>query len=137
MNKKITVNRNIIVFICRKSNIHLTVLISATNINDALLTGVRFLLRLRDADHVPLVFFLTDGQPTTGVKNPGTIADNVQRVNENIASVFGLAFGQGADYELIKVVAVQNAGFARRIYEAADASEQVKGIQDVHEHQMA
>ncbi|XP_048253842.1 inter-alpha-trypsin inhibitor heavy chain H3-like isoform X2 [Haliotis rufescens] len=102
----------------------------STNLNMALTDGISFMLEERYKEHTPVMFFLTDGQPTVGIKDPGSIAKNVERLNEDVVSLFGLAFGNGADYDLLKVVSAQNSGFARRIYEAADAADQVEGFYD-------
>ncbi|XP_046367037.2 inter-alpha-trypsin inhibitor heavy chain H3-like isoform X2 [Haliotis rufescens] len=102
----------------------------STNLNMALTDGISFMLEERYKEHTPVMFFLTDGQPTVGTKDPGSIAKNVERLNEDVVSLFGLAFGNGADYYLLKVVSAQNSGFARRIYEAADAADQVEGFYD-------
>ncbi|XP_067651898.1 inter-alpha-trypsin inhibitor heavy chain H3-like isoform X3 [Haliotis asinina] len=102
----------------------------STDLNMALTRGVSFMLEGRNKEHTSLMFFLTDGQPTVGVKDPASIAKNVERLNEDVVSLFGLAFGDGADYDMLKVVSAQNCGFARRIYEAADAADQVEGFYD-------
>jgi cytochrome c-type biogenesis protein CcmE len=44
--------------------------------------------------------------------------------------VFSLAFGNDADYEFVKKVAVKNKGVARKIFEDSDASLQIKGFYD-------
>ncbi|XP_046568512.1 inter-alpha-trypsin inhibitor heavy chain H3-like isoform X2 [Haliotis rubra] len=102
----------------------------STDLNMALTKGVSFMVEERNKEHTSLMFFLTDGQPTVGVKDPSSIARNVERLNEDVVSLFGLAFGDGADYGMLKVVSAQNCGFARRIYEGADAADQVEGFYD-------
>ena len=48
--------------------------------------------------------------------------------NEVTIPIFSLAFGEGADYDLVKKLSAQNAGFARKIYEASDADKQISGF---------
>ncbi|KAH9507707.1 Inter alpha-trypsin inhibitor, heavy chain 4 [Bulinus truncatus] len=99
-----------------------------TNINDALLTAIDDLNIIKRKDSVGMIFFLTDGQPTTQEINGRVIADNVQKRNEAKLAIFGLAFGKGADYDLLKKISIQNSGIARKIYEASDAALQVTGL---------
>lgn len=42
--------------------------------------------------------------------------------------IFSLAFGNDADFGLLKKISSQNDGFARKIYEASDATLQLKGF---------
>ena len=72
--------------------------------------------------------FLTDGEPTQGETDPDKILKTVTRVNEGNIPVFTLAFGDGADWEFVKKLALQNDGFGRKIYEASDAAQQIMGI---------
>lgn len=46
------------------------------------------------------------------------------------ASLFGLAFGDDADFLLLKRLALDNRGVARMVYEDADAALQLKGFYD-------
>lgn len=105
---------------------------SSTNINDALLLALRnsqsVQARLR---LTPIIIFLTDGEPTASETNTDKILANVRKANgDNVVSIFCLAFGTGTDYNFLTKVASQNRGFARKIYEAADATLQLKGFFD-------
>lgn len=63
-----------------------------------------------------------------GETNLDSILSNIRRGNsDGVVSVFSLAFGSGADYSFLTKVSAQNKGFARRIYEASDATLQLKG----------
>lgn len=104
---------------------------SGTNINDALLRGIDFLENLDDTyERSQVIFFLTDGEATSGVTTNYQILDNVRRENSKVFPVYSLAFGRGADYEFVKKVAVQNNGLSRKIYEDSDATLQIKGFYD-------
>ena len=77
----------------------------------------------------PMIFFLTDGHATAGETDTEKILSNVQRANDkNETAIFCLAFGRHADFDLLKVMSLQNNGFARKIYVAADASLQLQGF---------
>uniref|UniRef100_A0A3P8RNY9 Inter-alpha-trypsin inhibitor heavy chain family member 6 n=1 Tax=Amphiprion percula TaxID=161767 RepID=A0A3P8RNY9_AMPPE len=78
---------------------------------------------------VPLVIFLTDGEATIGVTSGDTILTNAKRALGS-ASLFGLAFGDDADFLLLKRLALDNRGVARMVYEDADAALQLKGFYD-------
>ena len=75
------------------------------------------------------MFFLTDGHATAGEVDPERILRNTRLANAGgEAAVFCLAFGRQADFHLLKVLSVQNNGFARKIYVAADAALQLEGF---------
>jgi len=76
-----------------------------------------------------MVFFLTDGHPTVGVTDTLEILDNIRRANILLsAPIFSLAFGRRTDFNMLRLLSVQNNGFARKIYTAADASLQMEGF---------
>ena len=105
---------------------------SATNINDALLLALKNSQSVRSRIRLtPIIIFLTDGEPTSSVTNKDDILANVRKANsDDLVSIFCLAFGTGTDYDFLAKVASQNRGFARKIYEAADATLQLKGFFD-------
>ena len=76
----------------------------------------------------PVLVFLTDGEATKGITNKEQILTNVKQANVEETPVFSLAFGLGADYDLVKKLSAQNFGFARKIYEASDADKQISGF---------
>ncbi|KAG7471854.1 hypothetical protein MATL_G00102440 [Megalops atlanticus] len=108
-----------------------------TNINSALLSAAQLVNRpaTRAAAQgsggrrVPLVIFLTDGEPTIGVTSGEAILRNA-RDALGTASLFGLAFGDDADFPLLRRLALENRGVARMVYEDADAALQLKGFYD-------
>lgn len=79
-----------------------------------------------------MVFFLTDGHPMVGVTDTLEILDNIRRANTLLsAPIFSLAFGRRTDFNMLRLLSVQNNGFARKIYTAADASLQMEGFYKV------
>jgi hypothetical protein len=99
-----------------------------TNINDGMLEAVSLVKQVRRSETIPanarsIIIFLTDGEPTTGVTSGDEIRANVAEVNADTGiPIYGLAFGSGADYGLIKSL----SAFARKIYEASDAAIQLE-----------
>ncbi|OWF55795.1 inter-alpha-trypsin inhibitor heavy chain H3-like isoform X2 [Mizuhopecten yessoensis] len=100
-----------------------------TNINEAMTYGIDFLNSIGDdTGRVKLMVFLTDGSPTKGEENTDIILENVKTRNIRHIAIFTLAFGEDADYEFVKKVALQNDGVARKIYEESDAVLQISGF---------
>ena len=103
----------------------------ATNINDALLLALRNSQSVQSRLKLtPIILFLTDGEPTASVTNTNEILANVKANGDNVVGIFSLAFGTGTDFEFLTKVATQNRVFARKIYEAADATLQLNGFFD-------
>ncbi|KAL7843614.1 hypothetical protein AOLI_G00251260 [Acnodon oligacanthus] len=106
-----------------------------TNINDAVLRAVDILNAAEKNKTVPvnsasMIILLTDGDPTYGERNLDTIKSNVQNAIGGNMSLFCLGFGYDMDYNFLDVMAKQNDGLARRIYEASDAVLQLQGFYD-------
>ncbi|XP_042303200.1 inter-alpha-trypsin inhibitor heavy chain H6 [Sceloporus undulatus] len=108
-----------------------------TDINAALLAAASvfnqsFLMagKVMREQRIPLIIFLTDGEPTSGVTAGSRILSNAQQALKGTISLFGLAFGDDADYGLLRRLSLENRGVARRIYEDADATLQLKGFYD-------
>lgn len=107
-----------------------------TNINAALLSAAQLVnpppldsRGQQSSRRVPLVIFLTDGEATIGVTAGDTILSNARKALGS-ASLFGLAFGDDADFLLLRRLALDNRGVARMVYEEADAALQLKGFYD-------
>ncbi|XP_051913932.1 inter-alpha-trypsin inhibitor heavy chain H6 isoform X4 [Hippocampus zosterae] len=101
-----------------------------TNINAALLSAAQLVNPPSSGSRrVPLVVFLTDGEATIGVTAGDVILSNAKKALGS-ASLFGLAFGDDADFPLLKRLALDNRGVARMVYEDADAALQLKGFYD-------
>ncbi|XP_067833878.1 inter-alpha-trypsin inhibitor heavy chain H6-like [Heptranchias perlo] len=79
---------------------------------------------------VPLVIFLTDGEPTSGVTSSSAIISNAKEAMQESLFLFCLGFGDDVDFPLLRRLSLDNRGVARRIYEDADASLQLKGFYD-------
>merc|ERR1712027_269835 len=74
-----------------------------------------------------MIIFLTDGQATTGVTGSEDIRSNIEAENSiNKVPIYGLAFGSGADFNLMKTLSQENGAFARKIFEASDAAIQLE-----------
>lgn len=106
--------------------------IGGTNINDAMVDAINLVEDVKKSEELPanvqpMIIFLTDGEATAGVTNGDEIKKNVAKANGEISvPVYGLAFGSGADFGLIKTLSKDNGGFARKIYEGSDASIQLE-----------
>ena len=106
-----------------------------TNINDAILRALEIAKRVKDAEEIgskteQLIIFLSDGEPTSGaVTNQTQIKENIRNANNNMQiPIYGLAFGDGADYDLIKDISDENFAFAKRIYESGNSFEQLENF---------
>ena len=106
--------------------------IGGTNINDGMVAALQLIKDVKRSEELPanvrpMVIFLTDGEATTGVVNGDEIMANVRVANKDLeVPVYGLAFGDGADFGLIKKLSLSNGAFARRIYEGSDAAIQLE-----------
>lgn len=106
-----------------------------TDINAALLAAASVLNHSnqepgkgRGVGQIPLVVFLTDGEPTAGVTTPSVILSNIRQALGHRVSLFSLAFGDDADFSLLRRLSLENRGEARRIYEDTDAALQLEGL---------
>ncbi|XP_042540839.1 LOW QUALITY PROTEIN: inter-alpha-trypsin inhibitor heavy chain H6 [Dipodomys spectabilis] len=106
-----------------------------TDINAALLAAASVLNHSNQepgkgpsVGRIPLIMFLTDGEPTAGVTTPSVILSNVRQALGHRVALFSLAFGDDADFPLLRRLSLENRGAARRIYEDADAALQLEGI---------
>ncbi|XP_048873503.1 inter-alpha-trypsin inhibitor heavy chain H6 isoform X2 [Brienomyrus brachyistius] len=102
-----------------------------TDINSALLSAGQLVKSTtqNSTRRIPLVIFLTDGEATTGVTSSEIILRNARKALGS-ASLFGLAFGDDADFALLRRLALENRGVARMVYEDSDAALQLKGFYD-------
>ena len=105
----------------------------STNVNDALISAINVALSEYSAGQHkradPIILFLTDGYPTSGVRNRELILSNVLAANKDEdVPIYSLAFGQGVEFPFLRKLSLQNGGMARRIYEAADAALQLENF---------
>lgn len=77
---------------------------TATNLHQALLHGLRMMQTQRAGNRVPMLFFLTDGEATSGEQDSDRIIADVSETNDAVVNIYSLAFGDGADYDLLKQV---------------------------------
>ncbi|XP_060766188.1 inter-alpha-trypsin inhibitor heavy chain H3a [Neoarius graeffei] len=106
-----------------------------TNINDAVLHAVGILDLDKKNTTVPensasMIILLTDGDPTSGETNTDKIRQNVQKAIDGNMTLFCLGFGYDVQFSFLDVLAKENNGLARRIYEASDAVLQLQGFYD-------
>ena len=92
-----------------------------TNINEALLTALGMFEQ--DSERVPIIVFLTDGEPTDGVTSPYVIRDNVRAANVAEVSIFTIAFGieDEANYDFLRALSLENCGVAEQFYPGKNA----------------
>ncbi|XP_052059426.1 inter-alpha-trypsin inhibitor heavy chain H3-like [Mytilus californianus] len=100
----------------------------STNINTAVIDGIKLLTKYLDTQRSTILMFLTDGLPTTGETRTDTILKNVRNSNEAKLPIFSLGFGNNVNFNFLKQMSLQNNGFARRIYQDSDAALQIKGL---------
>ncbi|RZN42506.1 MAG: VWA domain-containing protein [Methanosarcinales archaeon] len=92
-----------------------------TNINEALLMALGMFEQ--DSERVPIIVFLTDGEPTNGVTSPYVIRDNVKAANGVDVSIFTIAFGidDEENYDFLRALSLENCGVAEQFYPGTNA----------------
>jgi len=106
----------------------------STNINDALLEAIKIAKQVKQRGEIDIktqqmIVFLTDGQPSAGETHGPKIKENVRKANaETNIPIYGLALGDGADFNLIKDISDESNGFAERIYESGNSFEQLENF---------
>jgi len=103
----------------------------STNINQAILDGLELLTSTARSETLPenvkpMLFFLTDGTPTTGVTSSNQIKENVKRKNVANIPIISIAFGEDADFALMKEISEETDSLARRIYDGSAAAIQLE-----------
>ena len=81
-----------------------------------------------DKERPSIIIFLTDGDPTVGETDTGRIQNNIRNLNKEKYTLFSLGFGEDLNFNFLKQLSLQNGGLARKIYEASDASIQLKNF---------
>ncbi|KAK1332300.1 hypothetical protein QTO34_006973 [Cnephaeus nilssonii] len=104
-----------------------------TSMNDGLLTGISMLNKAREEHRVPerstsIVIMLTDGDANVGESRPAKIQENVLSAIGGRFPLYTLGFGNNLNYNFLESLALENDGFARRIYEDSDANLQLQGF---------
>ena len=95
---------------------------TGTNINDSILHALSYLhdQEAAERDNIPMIIFMTDGEPTSGETNGPTILNNIRESNQDGVAIFSLAFGDDVDFAFMQRLSAQNGGSTKRIYENAD-----------------
>merc|ERR1719273_1393341 len=105
-----------------------------TNINDAMLTGLQLAQEVLQSEVLPqgvasMLIFLSDGEATEGETSGEAIKTNVAEANsETELPIFSVAFGSGADFDLLKEISLAADSFAKRVYEGSDAALQLENF---------
>ncbi|XP_071817702.1 uncharacterized protein [Apostichopus japonicus] len=104
-----------------------------TNLNDALLAADRLLdtesrlVPQRD-EVLSLMILLTDGKPSQGVVDKTQILQNVREAIAGEHFLYTLGYGQDVDFDLLIQLALQNNGFARKIYETGAVNRELRDV---------
>ena len=96
-----------------------------TNINDALLTA---LAEKPDPNRPRIIVFLTDGQPTAGVRNPARILENVAKANKNLSRIFVFGVGYDVNDRLLDKMAADNGGTRNYVIPNEDIEDAVSSL---------
>jgi len=76
-----------------------------TNIHDALRTGLR---QAPTKDTLPIILFLTDGLPTTGITTESAICQMAREENKHNRRIFALGVGADVNSPLLSAVAAES-----------------------------
>merc|ERR1711971_1281644 len=105
-----------------------------TNINSAMLTGLELAKEVLRSESLPqgvasMLVFLSDGEATEGETSGKSIKANVAKANSDTElPIFSVAFGSGADFDLLKEISLAADSFAKRVYEGSDAALQLENF---------
>ncbi|XP_044751424.1 inter-alpha-trypsin inhibitor heavy chain H4-like [Coccinella septempunctata] len=102
-----------------------------TNIDAALQIVLKLHKNNKQKDkRQPMIFFLTDGEATDGETGSDAILAKVSEANDGIP-IISISFGSRADKKFLEKLSLKNNGFARHIYEGADADLQLKSFYEL------
>merc|ERR1711863_230112 len=105
-----------------------------TNINSAMLEGLDLAKEVLRSESLPqgvasMLVFLSDGEATEGETSGKAIKANVATANSDTElPIFSVAFGSGADFDLLKEISLAADSFAKRVYEGSDAALQLENF---------
>ena len=99
----------------------------STDINAALSMAIQIakVFKIYEDVKQPMIIFLTDGRPSSGITNNEVIKSNIRKYNEYQVPIYGLAFGDNADFDLIKDISTESGAFTKRIYESGNSFQQL------------
>ena len=66
-----------------------------------------------------IIFFVTDGEPTSGIIKSSEI---LRRLQNSTVPIYSIAFGSEAEYDLCRNLSIQSGGLARKIFDNGDAA---------------
>merc|ERR1711944_118962 len=105
-----------------------------TNINSAMLTGLELAKEVLRSESLPqgvasMLVFLSDGEATEGETSGKAIKANVAAANSDTKlPIFSVAFGSGADFDLLKEISLAADSIAKTVYEGSDAALQLENF---------
>jgi len=105
-----------------------------TNINSGMLRGLELAKENMEREGLlpentqPMIVFLTDGVPTSGVTFKPTIKSNIVEANNLKMPLHCIAFGRDADFKLMKEISEEADSWAKMIYEGGDAAIQLENF---------
>merc|ERR1711863_2892 len=105
-----------------------------TNMSSAMLAGLELAKEVIRSETLPqgvasMLVFLSDGEATEGETSGKTIKENVAEANsETELPIFLVAFGSGADFDLLKEISLAADSIAKRVYEGSDAALQLENF---------
>ncbi|KAF7463105.1 inter-alpha-trypsin inhibitor heavy chain H1 [Marmota monax] len=107
----------------------------ATNLNGGLLRGIEILNAVQGnrpevSNQASILIMLTDGEPTEGVTDRPQILKNVREAIRDKFPLYNLGFGHNLDFNFLEVMSKENNGWAKRIYEDHDATQQLQNFYD-------
>ncbi|KAL1781295.1 inter-alpha-trypsin inhibitor heavy chain H1 isoform X1 [Sigmodon hispidus] len=108
-------------------------LAGATNLNGGLLRGIEILNKAQGShpelgSPASILIMLTDGEPTEGETDRSQILKNVRNAIRGRFPLYNLGFGHDLDFSFLEVMSMENNGWAQRIYEDHDATQQLQGF---------
>ncbi|XP_052590310.1 inter-alpha-trypsin inhibitor heavy chain H1 isoform X3 [Peromyscus californicus insignis] len=108
-------------------------LAGATNLNGGLLRGIEILNKAQGSHSelsspASILIMLTDGEPTEGETDRSQILKNVRNAIRGRFPLYNLGFGHDLDFNFLEVMSMENNGWAQRIYEDHDATQQLQGF---------
>ncbi len=115
----------------------------STNIEQALSDAFRAFPNATNQERLPVVAFLTDGRATTGTTDEAALRTLAQEGNRVDASVYGLAFGERADWGLVHGLADDANGTAVHVESGHGAGQDIERfltalttpvLKDLHVH---
>ncbi|KAJ8301346.1 LOW QUALITY PROTEIN: hypothetical protein KUTeg_020333 [Tegillarca granosa] len=90
----------------------------------------RMVLGLKENKDSAIYFLNNELKARGGLHGTEHITNNILNQNTDHVPMFGLAFGERANLELVNKLAIQNSGFSRKIFTDSDADLQIQGFYD-------